>query len=72
MAGSSAIETFGICGFAARTTPPKLSSIEKLPTVAKSFWTASSVSCLLVEPTNWSSWAYTTIFRPLMPPCELT
>ena len=72
VAGSSTTETSGIPGLAFRTVPPKLSSREKFPTMAKSLLTAAWVACLLVAPVNWSSESVMTSFRPLMPPVEST
>jgi hypothetical protein len=70
--GSRTTETSGMPGSAFRTAPPKLSSSEKFPTMAKSLLTAFWVACLLVAPVNWSSESVTLSFRPLMPPVEFT
>ena len=70
--GSRDSDTLGKPGLAARTVPPKPSSSDTSPTVAKSVLTACWVSCLLRPPLKASSWPWTTILRPLMPPVELT
>ncbi len=59
-------------GLLLRRAPPKLSSSEKLPTMAKSLLIAFWVACLFTDPVNWSSESEITSFRPLIPPVEFT
>ena len=72
VASSRTWDTSGNPGFAASTTPPKLSSSEKSPTSARSFCTAFCVACLLAAPVKPSSALFSTSLRPFTPPVELT
>src|ERR1019366_1392755 len=69
---SNTTDTSGTSGFSARSTPPKLSKVEKSPTRAASLDTASCVACLLPAPVQLSLPPATWISPPLIPPTELT